>query len=294
MAMAMPTCWSGRAAPSYVVFGGAFGAIVTTNGTAAAEMLIGGSESDTLSGGGGGDVFHGGAGNDRLIVSDTAFRLADGGALTDTLALAGSGLSLDLTDRSVAVRLQGIERIDLGNAGDNELTVVRLAVLGGIGAVSGGTHALTVLGNEGGTVSFGDGPWTKTSSFITVEGTFDRYVLGSATVDVEQGINVSAPPIIDLSDLDGINGFKINGIGGGDRSGRPQRRRLRGHSGRRTLFRAARLRLGRELRGVRQGVGLRCRARPVHAGRQQRLPAQRRGRIRLQRTLRRVGRRCQR
>ena len=43
-----------------------------------------------LTGGGGGDAFHAGAGNDRLVVADLTFRLADGGGGTDTLALSGA------------------------------------------------------------------------------------------------------------------------------------------------------------------------------------------------------------
>ena len=205
---------------SYVVFGGAFGATVTTNGTAAAEMLIGGTGNDTLSGGGGQDVFHGGAGNDRLTIKDTTFRLADGGNGTDTLAIAAAGLSLDLTEQSVAVRLQGIEHIDLTGNGANSVKVNQLAILGGIGTVSGGGHILTVEGNAGDTVSFSDGLWTKVGSFTNVDGTFNQYVLGDAIINIEQGVKTMPASSIELSSFDGLSGFVLNGIGGGDRSGR--------------------------------------------------------------------------
>ncbi len=100
------------------------GAPVTTTGTVtAAEILIGGRGNDVLAGGGGGDVFHAGAGNDRLSVANLAFRLVDGGAGTDTLALDGAGLTLDLTNPLVAAKLVGIERIDLTGTGNNTLIV---------------------------------------------------------------------------------------------------------------------------------------------------------------------------
>jgi len=63
-----------------------------TTGTA------GDSLANTLTGGGGADAFHAGAGDDRIVVSDTAFFRADGGTGADTLALAGGGLNLDLSD----------------------------------------------------------------------------------------------------------------------------------------------------------------------------------------------------
>ena len=179
------------AGSSYVVFGGAFGATVTTTGTSAAEMLIGGTGADTLTGGGGLDTFHGGAGDDRLIAGDLAFRLADGGTGTDTLALAGSGLSLDIANPAMAAKLDGIERIDLSGSGNNTLTVNALAVLGGIGAVTDGRHVLAVEGDAGDTVAFATGFWSSMGSFTDGNGTFNRYVLGSAEVDIEQGVTVT-------------------------------------------------------------------------------------------------------
>ena len=73
---------------------------MTTTGSAAAEIFIGGRGNDTLIGGGGADVFHSGAGNDVITIGDLTFRHVDSGNGTDTLALAGAGLRLDLTDWS--------------------------------------------------------------------------------------------------------------------------------------------------------------------------------------------------
>jgi Ca2+-binding RTX toxin-like protein len=191
----------------YVIFGAAFGASgapVTTTGTTAAEILMGGRGKDVLTGGGGGDVFHAGAGDDRVIVKDLTFRLADGGNGMDTLALGGAGLSLDLTKPLVAGKLEGIERIDLSGTGNNTLIVNQLSILGGIGATMDGKHILVVERNYGDTVQFFEAAWAKIGSFNNSAGAFDRWVLGNAEVHVKQ---VSAPP---------GSGVTINGTAGND------------------------------------------------------------------------------
>ncbi len=190
----------------YVVYGGAFGpadAPVTTVGTTAAEILIGGNSGDVLTGGGGQDVFHAGAGDDRLVVADLTFRLADGGTGTDTLALDGAGLSLDLTNVPTAAKLEGIERIDLTGTGGNTLVVDPFAILGGVGATTGGKHVLAVEGDAGDAVVLRGPSWTRTGSFSDASGTYDRYVLGNAEVDIEQGV--------------GLMGVTIEGTDGDDR-----------------------------------------------------------------------------
>ncbi len=184
----------GSRGASYVVFGGAFGGSttpVTTIGTVAAEILLGGRGNDVLTGGGGGDVFHGGAGNDRMTVKDLAFHRVDGGTGTDTLVLGGAGLSLDLANPLVAAKLEGIERIDLTGAGNNTLIVSQLSVLGGIGSVAGGKHILVVERNFGDTVQFVEANWAKAGSVTNADGTFDRWVLGNAEVHVELVAGVS-------------------------------------------------------------------------------------------------------
>ncbi len=179
---------------TYVVFGGAFGGSttpVTTTGTVAAEILLGGRGNDVLTGGGGGDVFHAGAGNDRMTVKDLAFHRVDGGTGTDTLVLGGAGLSLDLANPLIAAKLEGIERIDLTGTGNNTLIVSQLAVLGGVGSVAGGKHILVVERNFGDTVQFAEPGWTKTGKVTNADGTFDRWVLGNAEVHVELDTGVS-------------------------------------------------------------------------------------------------------
>ena len=81
--------------------------------------------------------------------------------------------------------------------------------------MTGGAHVLTVEGDTGDRVSFSGGWWTKTGTFSDGSGTFDRYVLGDAEVDVEQSVGVS----FNLSDLDGDSGFTLNGVSANDQSG---------------------------------------------------------------------------
>jgi hypothetical protein len=179
----------GNAGEAYVLFGGAFGggsAPVTTNGTAAAEILRGGAGNDSLSGGGGADVLRGGAGNDRLGVADSAFRSIDGGLGTDTLVLTGSGQTLDLTAIG-ATRITGIERFDLTGTGNNTLVLRPDDVFGLFGAgdaawtFSALPAALVVDGNAGDTLDLRDfdpdaaGPalnrtWVKVLEDVTLSG----------------------------------------------------------------------------------------------------------------------------
>ena len=205
-----------------MVFGGAFGASdspVTTTGTAAAEILIGGLGADTLTGGGGADVIRSGAGNDILSVSDVSFARIDGGSGTDTLALDGSGLTLDLTDRIKAAKIDGIERIDLTGSGNNTLTLDQLAVFNETPASGGGTHILTVEGNTGDGVTFTEAQWANAGTFAEAGGTFDRYVFGNAEVRVEQGVKVNFPSVFDLTFLTSRHGFIIQGDALGDYAG---------------------------------------------------------------------------
>ena len=92
------------------------------------------------------------------------------------------------------------------------------------------------------------------------------------------------PALIQLSSLDGTNGFKINGVAADDTSGISVASAgdVNGDGFADLIIGAWRAdpewqRIGRQLRGVRQGLGLHRSPRSLGTRRQQRLQAQRRG-----------------
>jgi hypothetical protein len=184
---------------SYVIFGGDFTGSVThlggtgddaLSGTAAVETFVGGTGNDSFAGKGGADVFQGGAGDDTIHVSTLDFLLADGGNGTDTLALDGSGLNLDLTALA-DTKTRSIERIDLTGSGDNILTVSVRDVLN----LSDESNELLVKGDAGDAVNQGPG-WTAASTggtngngTSTIEGdTFQIFSAGEARLLVDTDI----------------------------------------------------------------------------------------------------------
>ena len=241
------------AGESYVVFGGDFtGSIAqfgttgndTLTGTASAETLIGNLGNDTLTGNGGADVLRGGMGDDRIEISDAGFKKIDGGGGQDTLALSG-GLDLDLTGISNLL-LESIEAIDLNDTDANLLTLSPEDVFDlsetdndqvstALGTPT--VNSLVIRGGASDTVNLQELPfghpsaaglWTLSTQGVTVgPDTFDVYVFGVgggqtlATVFIEQGVSVTGlpPDSLSLADLDGTNGFRLDGIDPGDRSG---------------------------------------------------------------------------
>jgi hypothetical protein len=165
---------------AYLVFGRDFTAGVshagTENdnsllGTAAANRMVGGQGNDFLIGNGGADVLIGGQGNDVLHVGDTGFARATGGNGTDTLSLAGAGMTLNL-DAIPGARLQEIEQVDLTGLGNNALLLSRQSLL----RLSPTSNTLRVFGNAGDGVVFNDAGWTDHG----VSGAFTRFTHGAA------------------------------------------------------------------------------------------------------------------
>ena len=179
-----------------------------------------------------------------LSVGSLAFRAVDGGTGTDTLALQATGVTLDLTSRTLAARIDGIERIDLTGTGNNILVLDQLAVFNETGASGSGLHVLTVEGNSGDSVSFVDVQWTLDGTVVDGALTFNRYVSGNAEVRIEQGVAVTFPASFDLSFLAPSQGFIVQG----------DRRRHR-------VFRGRLCRLQRLVGGRRQWRRLRRRDR---------------------------------
>ena len=207
-----------KSGETYVVFGGNFTGGVETQvgdsgpntltaaqGATATDILIGGQADDLLIGDGGPDVLRGGEGDDILAVPAANFQRLLGGNGTDTLRLDGSGITLDLTtiaDNKVV----DVEVIDITGNSPNTLALDVQEVLN----ISGHSNTLRVLGDVDDTVNIGSG-WTL-SGFEGIDGRFfSVYTQGAATLQIAGQI--------DLSTLDGANGFRLEGIDAGDYSG---------------------------------------------------------------------------
>ena len=173
---------------SYIVLGGNHTDTVTflgtheadhLVGTTAAESFVAGDGNDVMIGRGGLDVFHGGAGDDLIEVPKFNFRLADGGAGTDTLVFTGGSLNLELAD--MRGKIDGIETIDLTGSGNNVLNVNLLDVLN----LSDASNTLKIDGNPGDSITGLGNGWNDGG----MSGDYHVYARDAAIIVV--GINVT-------------------------------------------------------------------------------------------------------
>jgi hypothetical protein len=179
---------------SYVIFGRDFNGDVDTLGTlgadsltgsAAAEIFFGLTGDDTIVGGGGADVVRAGHGDDRIVVPDAGFFDINGGGGFDTLALDGTGITLDLT--AIAdTKITGIEAIDLTGSGSNSLVLKQSEVL----HLSEGIDTLFVRGNSGDSVDATDGGWSLEVDQVEINSVYyDVYTKAQVTLLLEDGVS---------------------------------------------------------------------------------------------------------
>ncbi|MEL7333334.1 MAG: cadherin domain-containing protein, partial [Cyanobacteria bacterium J06560_2] len=177
-----------NAGKSYILFGSDYTNSITQQGTEtadtltgtiAAESFIGGFGDDILAGGGGADVLYGGAGNDRIVISDSSFQRIDGGAGTDTLALDGSDLTLDIAD--VRGLIRNVEHIELTGSGDNTLDVKLRDLVN----LSDTSNRLIVTGDAGDQVISIDQDWTRGGIEVIDGTTFNTYSNGAAELLID-------------------------------------------------------------------------------------------------------------
>ena len=208
---------------TYLVYGGATGiestVPITAQGTDDADNFSGNAGADSFTEIATDDVVRGGAGDDTVSVTALDFADIDGGSGRDTLVLAGADLSLDLTGPGNG-GVDSVEVIDLSGSGGNRLLLDALAVFDLTEARAGGMATLDVLGDGDDTLELLGGDFSFDSTVTLDDRTYDVYRAGNAAVRVETGVQLQIPlAAIDLSTLDGSNGFTLNGVGERDYSG---------------------------------------------------------------------------
>lgn len=220
----------------------------TLTGTAASETIIAKGGNDTLIGNDGADVLYGGGGNDsfqlsadniaKLTLGVTSGNLAriDGGSGSDTLALSGAGITLNLTtiaNQMSGSRIESIERIDLTGTGNNSLTLAAADVLDmsgmnqfndgngwtGLGA-SVGRHQLVIDGDGGDLVTNVLSGWTVTGTTVTNgSNSYDVYNSTSTLAQLLINSNVAISTVSSANNdlITGTTGVDtLSGVAGND------------------------------------------------------------------------------
>ncbi len=176
-------------------------------GTGAAEYLDAGVGNDVLAGGGGADKLDGGEGDDVIGIDDLDFAAIDGGAGVDTLQLQGTDLQLDLTQ--LADQIHHIETFDLQGGGDSTLTVTADS----LSQVQGSffADATTIRGDSGDRVVLLDRNWNDGG---IAEGYHTYFHQNGSQLRVQEQVSVELVASefdIHVSELDGRNGFRLDG-----------------------------------------------------------------------------------
>ena len=161
---------------------------VNQTGTTGADQLIGNIGADTLIGNGGADVIRGGAGDDSMSIADATFVDIDGGSGSDTLALSGSGITLNLTTTGTAP-ISSVEVIDLTGSGNNTLTLDAQAVFDLTEERQAGETIVRIDGNSGDAVNANG--FTANGAVTINSVTYNVYEDGNAIIQVQNGVTVN-------------------------------------------------------------------------------------------------------
>lgn len=213
----------------------------TITGGTGNEAINGEDGTDVLRGGGGSDTIHGGAGNDTLYndsaqealygdadndtfilrsltanstITKDDFGTIDGGAGTDVLKLAGSGLTLDLSGLGIN-QITEIQTINLTASGTNHL-ILDANTLAHMGLNSG---TLTVEGDTLDTFELQGSGWTCTG----VADNYATYTMGTNTLKVHTNLsqvytgttNDDTFVLVDKNNSGSITGSDFASIDGG-------------------------------------------------------------------------------
>lgn len=172
-------------------------------------VFVGGAGNDTIDGTNFATALSGGSGDDLLqLAFFTDMGRVDGGTGRDTLEMAGSGKTLDLTLVGNS-KVQSIEVIDLGGR-SNHLRIDEIEVL----RLSESTNTLRVLGGEGDRITLSGLDWRQVGGLTEDGVTYDIFQSGNAIVEVATSITrIGGPiaPVVLTDAVSGPGGFLING-----------------------------------------------------------------------------------
>lgn len=204
---------------SYLVYGANFNHHITIMGTSGNDTLTGTSGNDVIfagagndtinalggndfiNGGSGANIINAGQGNDTIVYYKLNSAVS-GGTGFDTLWFQSDGNYVDFRGNAVYTGIDQLNLMSMRTLTGNTVILDAATVL----AMSDANH-MTVIGNAHSTLYlYALDAWTASS---VISG-FTTYTSSSGSVvDVQNGIDVKLPTIINDSALNGVNGFEI-------------------------------------------------------------------------------------
>ena len=180
-------------------------------GGSGTDTLQGGTGDDTLAGGGSNDApdnLQGGIGNDSYIYDSTSIFNESSNQGNDTIMILGANQNIDISNIGTD-RIFNIENIDITGLGNNKLTLSSST----INNIADSNHTITIKGDIGDIVSVSDDDgWSRGTDTQD----YNQYIKEDVILNIDKDITqngIIKISNVDLSTLDGTNGFKIPGIG---------------------------------------------------------------------------------